>query len=347
MALDSVDILEFEFNTLYLIKDAYWRVLKITDYKFGVNESTRVLFIKETEPQTDCLMKPSYVLDGYVYWEYIDGSIGSKASQQCCKKYRFYWDSLKRVCTSRPVGSSGLPTETRPVLVKDGAAKNDLTNDFVRTAPTKYIGATVGLDVQKSSDYSVYAGYELKSGQNNSSSILVGRESEVTDDAGTVAGFGHGALVKQAGIHLGGGFLPLSGTKGQQQWGTFILANKGAFTTAGSTITLYINAVSGSIIELEDNSTWYGTYTISVQMSPTTKYAYLQGHFRISRWSGSNSVDMYNDNYVYCSDSNLILATQVVPSGTGFAFELKATGTAFPHNDAKIVCNIQYTQYRS
>ena len=53
--LDDVDIHNFKFNDEVFIKNAYWRVLNITNYQVGVKTSTKVTLLKVLDTATTCV----------------------------------------------------------------------------------------------------------------------------------------------------------------------------------------------------------------------------------------------------------------------------------------------------
>jgi hypothetical protein len=92
-ALDLKDILTFSFADKIWIQDSYWRILEISDYKVGLQESTKVKLIKFLDQINDCSSTPVGVTtNGEV--EFETGGEPVEPTEDCCSRYGYFWDEV-------------------------------------------------------------------------------------------------------------------------------------------------------------------------------------------------------------------------------------------------------------
>ena len=96
--LEITDITPVDFSALIFIKDSYWRIIEISDYKYGTRESTKVKLLKVVTPLLDCDVFPSTMdANGIVSFKDVDGNPASP-SAVCCVRYGYEWDPVNEVC---------------------------------------------------------------------------------------------------------------------------------------------------------------------------------------------------------------------------------------------------------
>lgn len=87
--LTYADIQAFEFSDRIYIRDAYYRILKISNFDATQGGVTKVEFIKELSGIADCADIPTSVnTDNTIRFNSTYGDYGT---QKCCEKYGYVW----------------------------------------------------------------------------------------------------------------------------------------------------------------------------------------------------------------------------------------------------------------
>jgi hypothetical protein len=203
-ALDLKDILTFSFADKIWIQDSYWRILEITDYKVGYNESTKVKLIKFLDQINDCSSTPVGVTsNGEVEFE-SDGT-PVESTEDCCSRYGYFWDEINGVCWAFNNGG-----QFRNSIVSNGN------------------GQPVNASVQALSNISnsVINGTKLAIEGGNSSMLMVGQDLSLTKDVRGSNVLGRNVVTNLPGLHVGGGYrngLSTAPYYGWAQFGIFVL----------------------------------------------------------------------------------------------------------------------------
>jgi hypothetical protein len=240
------DILNFDFSNKYYIHDSYWRVLKISDYKIGSGELTKVTLIKILSLNlSECTLEIDRSLpDGSYTWTLNgDPATGTLA---CCNNVGGIWDATVDKCYGRrDNGKTNLGAPFTEAPAPNGTLP---TNSLTKT--DNYNG---GLDTV----YQVAVGKDITD-LGSDYSIIVGRDigTDITPDSGII---GRNALVKNTGFHFGGGYRAGVGNPGTMQAGTIILSNTNVFTFNGDQVVLTIGNDSITHIDLPDDTQWLVT----------------------------------------------------------------------------------------
>lgn len=252
-ALDLTDILSFSFAKYYWIHDSYWRVLSISDYKYGKDELTKVLLIKVLSVEAECNLKPvSTGFDGIVKWEDLDGNI-TMGTELCCRRYRFQWDERSQLCSSRGgFGSAGVKPGSSDI--RDIIGKNDQKNRPQITSNDALIKAD-GI-ISSDTKRSIISGSDLKVADGNAYSMIIGAAHQIDKDNMGSAISGRNAYVKNIGSHFGGGARAGVGKLGAMQQGDILLSNTNQFNNAGDMIILSLGGDTLRSIELPEDSAW-------------------------------------------------------------------------------------------
>jgi hypothetical protein len=250
-ALEFADIYQFKYNDQIFIKDAYWRILEISDYVVGMQESVKVRLIKVVSAQPDCLLIPGPTIN-------IDGSVNfldsegapAEATQSCCDAYGYYWVGSE--CYATPRDAKGRGGRTK--MFSD----NTTTLSNIETTPVNksaYIADNA--IVQETNERTFVNGNNIFVGGSNSGSIVSGSSNIVVSDLGSVMVLGTSARAINGGVTLGGG----GNYSGEYQSGIIQLNGSGDFTNDTTPITL---TNSGSYITMPDDSVWYAKLMLTV-----------------------------------------------------------------------------------
>ena len=246
-ALDLKDILTFSFADKIWIQDSYWRILEISDYKVGLQESTKVKLIKFLDQISDCASTPVGVTaNGEVEFEDGEGD-PVEATEDCCSRYGYFWDEINGVCWAFNNGG-----QFRNSLVGGtGAAR---TNPFVQ-ALSNIPNAIIN-------------GSRLAIEGGNSSMLMVGQDLSLTKNVGRSNLLGTNATTNLPGLHIGGGYLsgnPTSTETGWAQSGVTQFHVKDSFAAAGSTQELFIEGVVGEHLDIPDSTTMSCMLNLTIQ----------------------------------------------------------------------------------
>ena len=163
-ALDLPDLLTFSFANVYYVKDSYWRVLEINDYKIGELETTKVTLLKIIDPKPDCSLIPDVNEQGQL--NFIDQQGNAAApTQQCCVRYGYYWSEALGLCLSL---DGGTPTDT------NGGGAPSMMTAIGSTINTKSLNAVVGSNISQDGYFGAFAGSNIQVEDGNSYSPAFG-----------------------------------------------------------------------------------------------------------------------------------------------------------------------------
>jgi hypothetical protein len=272
-ALDLKDILTFSFADKIWIQDSYWRILEISDYKVGMNESTSVKLIKFLEDLEDCSSTPNTIsVNGQVNFVDANGDPVT-ATQDCCTRYGYNWEESNTTCwaftssgQSRTNNVSGTPTapavRETPTATQTRAVLNSVIN-----------GENVALDL------------------NNKDMLAVGRDLTLTKNVNGSNLLGKNVYTNLPGIHLGGGYRDgnIIIEQGWAQSGTVILHRKDSYPAAGNAF-YYVEGVTNEHIELPNDTLWSCLLNVTVWDTNAGTYATGQYSFALSKVAGVAAV---------------------------------------------------------
>jgi hypothetical protein len=255
-ALDNTDILTLNFADYIFVKDAYWRVIELSDYKMGQYESTRVKLLKMNpgaEPTPGCDIVPVSVNpDGTVQFETPGGSPVA-ASETCCKAFNYTWSEDTNLCYARP---SDRPSVGKPN--NDAANKGEITSINTISSGSNNIISTTGLNAGTST-FSVYSGNNIIVENQNDNLIAVGDTIKLVGEHRGAAMFGKAVEKYVPGFAVGGGY-PLDDAtykSGAQQAGLTILSGQGNFVASPAALGLTLEGIAAKYIELENDTLWF------------------------------------------------------------------------------------------
>ena len=269
-ALSLKDIVTFQFSDKIWIQDSYWRILEVSDYKVGDNESTKVKLLKFVEDLEDCASTPNTIsINGEV--NFIDAAGDPVAStQDCCTRYGYNWDEATTICWA--FTSNG---NTRPNNIGGST-----TTPAVRDSPTAQQTRGVLNSVINGQDVTIDIA--------NRNMLAVGQRLELTKDVGGNIMLGKNVTTNLPGMHVGGGYRdgdPTSIYNGWAQFGTFVLQSRPTITTSGDVVDLDIEGVSGEYINMPDDNLWSVLMNVTIKDSTGVSETSLL-HFTLEKIAG-------------------------------------------------------------
>jgi hypothetical protein len=226
-ALDFADVYQFKFNDKIYIKDSYYRILEISDYVVGMQDTVKVKLIKMVSAIPDCLLHPDNVLN-------VDGSVPfldaddnpATATDECCNQYGYLWvntDCFAKIPdgkTKTLQGGNRMELLTREPIVRSA-------NTTLISTPNNIIDSNV------------------------LNTIVYGERNVVTFGVSNSLVGGTDAKAINNGVTIGSG-----GTyAGEYQSGIIQVRGSGDWTNNTTPITM--TNERGNYITVPDDSVWY------------------------------------------------------------------------------------------
>jgi hypothetical protein len=337
-ALELTDVLTFSFANQYWIKDAYWRILEINDYKVGNVDSTQVKLLKVINPVNDCNLIPvSSLPNGVVQWEDSSGDPASGTSL-CCSRYGWYWSNARNECFS---------------VLRQGGDIQTTSNDIISNnlgqvrAPSNSLRSAVNLDADLSSQFSAYVGSSITIDSDNAGTLAVGRSLTLEGQNRGAALLGKNVIAKSAGLHIGGGWMSDSSSAmdGSQQSGMLICANKDVIASSGDQLEMPIESIPNNRINLPDGTGWSCLITANIRTNTDFGY-YIWSVYLDKDGAGVATASVPQ---LVMSDSGIAQTIDLIVDTASVTSEhrllLEFTGTGFPIQFYAMM-TIQYSQIR-
>ena len=251
-ALEFADIYQFKFNDKIYIKDSYYRILDISDYVVGMQDTVKVKLIKMVSATPDCLLSPKNVIgiDGNIIWEDSEG-VTQPATETCCNNYGYYWVGSE--CYASPRDAKGRGGRTKMFSEVTTTLSNIETTPVNKSA---YIADKA--IVQETNERTFVNGTNVFVGGGNSGSIVSGSSNVVVSDLGSVMVLGTSARAINGGVTLGAG----GNYTGEYQSGIIQVRGFGDWTNNTTPITL--TNERGTYITVPDDSVWYAKLMLTV-----------------------------------------------------------------------------------
>jgi hypothetical protein len=342
-ALELTDILTFSYADRYFIKDSYWRIIEISDYKIGNAESVKVKLIKITEPGPDCEGIPTSVAINedttqIIQFEDLNGNPVA-STRVCCERYGYSWSTTLNQCVSY-----GTPIITTPGGGTSSAAL--MLNAGVNGAPNNVLARTANTNIDVGNTFSVFAGENITIDAGNSNTLAVGNRLKLEGANRGSAILGKNAYSNIMGLHFGGGDR-VSTNEGNQQSGVIILANARNFTAAGQSIEIATGNDGTAItrISLPDGTSITAIYVLQVS-DVNGKAFYQTGSVYIEKVGG---VAIASTPIPITSDASgtitFVLSIDTSTDTTQHRFKLTSAGIGFPML-GQAVLTLYYTQTR-
>jgi hypothetical protein len=334
-ALDFADVYQFKFNDKIFIKDAYYRILDISDYVVGMQDSVKVKLIKFVSATPDCLLSPKPVIgiNGNIIWEDSEGDT-QPATESCCDKYGYYWVGSE--CYPTPRDSKGRGGRTKMFSEVTTTLSNVETTPVNKAA---YIADNAV--VQEINERTFVNGNNVFVGGSNSGSIVSGSSNIVVSDLGSVMVLGTSARAINQGVTLGAG----GAYAGEYQSGIIQVRGAGDWTNNTTPITL-TNERNG-YITVPDDSVWYAKLMLTIgQISAGIDgNGVVEFNIQLGASAGVLSVKdaiIVSENLETIS-GNFELGVDIV--GLTFAPQLLLKNSSYPQDNIFIGGQIIYNQY--
>jgi hypothetical protein len=332
-ALEFADIYNFKYNDQIFIKDSYWRILEISDYVVGMEESVKVKLMKLISVEPDCLLTPSAIdANGEVIFYDSEGNPAS-STEICCTNYGYTWDGISK-CFAFQRDS-------------DGQTKS-LTNDKVQLTRDVTINTDKLLQLPNNSVdfnnmHSIVGGMNNFLGANNDGSLVNGNRNFISADLGSVNVMGSNATVINKGLTIGGN----GNYSGEIQTGIVHAWGNGNFTNNTTYIDLKIEGADN--YNIPTNTNWILKILLSgMQYGLSGMDGIITGEYNIHVVNRNTTVLFINATTIDETFDNLTgyLVWDLVISGETFYPRVKLVGSStYSENDIKLSALTTFTQY--
>ena len=342
-ALELSDILTFKYNDRIFIKDSYWRIIEISDYKVGLNESTKVKLIKLVEPAPDCELIPTTVVineDMTQSIEFTDFEGNPQpATAACCIRYGYTWEPTLNQCLAY-----GTPIVTDPG--GGGSSAFAMLNPGQNGTPSNVLARTSNTAISPDNTMSVFVGENISVEKGNQNTLAVGERLKLEGANRGSTMLGRNAYANVMGFHFGAGDRTLSQDEGASQTGVIVLTNGFAFTASGQTLELFPATDVLSRLTIPDKTTWVCFYILHAS-DVDGFFIYETGSVYLDKLGGVTSASA---PVVISSDDSggTVTLAFTIDTATDTAqhrFKITSGGSGFPQD---INCNLTlyYTQIR-
>jgi hypothetical protein len=316
-SLEFADIYNFNFNDKIFIKDSYWRILSISDYVVGTQDTVKVTLIKQVTAAPDCLLTPSSITAlGAVAFVDVNGD-PADATEVCCEVFNYNWIDGGCYAFSRDSDGSGKPksaqltterTLSNPPQQKSGLLVTD--NNFV--------------------------------GSGNDNSIVIGSGNRLDSGLDSVFVMGYNSNVLNRGATIGSA----GAYTGEMQNGLIPVWGKGDFTNDTTSITLL--AYGSTYINMPDDSVWLVKLRLMVGQVGAVIDASVSGEYNLHIVQSGGVLSLKNvttiDETAIDIDGNFVIDLDIV--GSTFAITVTLdNATAYPYDVINISGQLTYTQY--
>lgn len=334
-ALEFADIYQFKFNDKIYIKDSYYRILEISDYVVGMQDSVKVKLIKMASAVPDCLLSPKPVIgiNGNIIWEDSEGEI-QPANQTCCNNYGYYWVNSECYAIIRDgKGSGGVQESIKDDISKPTSNVNNSKNALIQVD---------NAFVKENNERSIVISDTSYLGADNNGSFVSGDRNYVEDGLGSVTVVGTTAKAINVGITLGSG----GSYQGEYQSGIIQVRGSGDWTNATTPITLTTD--KNGYITVPSESLWYIKIMIvaahadaitGIDVNITSEF---NVHLAESGGLSIKNITQVDSN-VHSTTGDVELDLDLV--GSTFAPMVYLKNSSYPLTDINVTAQIIYTQY--
>jgi hypothetical protein len=333
--LDFADVYQFKFNDKIFIKDAYYRILDISDYVVGMQDSVKVKLIKFVSATPDCLLSPKPVIgiNGNIIWEDSEGET-QPGTETCCNNYGYFWVGSE--CYATPRDAKGRGGRTKMFSEVTTTLSNVETTPVNKAA---YIADNAV--VQEINERTFVNGNNVFVGGSNSGSIVSGSSNIVVSDLGSVMVLGTSARAINQGVTIGAG----GAYAGEYQSGIIQVRGAGDWTNNTTPITL--TNERGGYITVPDDSVWYAKLMLTIgQISAGIDgNGVVEFNIQLTSSAGVLSVKdaiIVSENLETIS-GNFELGVDIV--GLTFAPQLLLKNSTYPQDNIFVGGQIIYNQY--
>jgi len=333
-ALEFADIYQFKFNDKIYIKDSYYRILDISDYVVGMQDSVKVKLIKVVSAIPDCLLHPDNVINTNGSVPFLDGDDNpATATEACCDKYGYYWVNSDCYAILRDGKGSGGDKES----IKDDPSRPTTNVNNTKNALIQVDNAVV----KENNERSIVISDTSYLGSDNNGSFVGGDRNYVNDGIGAVTVLGTSAKSINEGVTIG------SGGSYAGEYRSGIIQVKGAGDWTNNTTPITLTTERGNYITIPDDSVWYMKLMLTIGQinAGIDGNGVVEFNIQMTASAGVLSVKdaiIVSENLETIS-GNFELSVDIV--GLTFAPQLLLKNATYPQDNIFVGGQIIYNQY--
>ena len=316
-SLEFADVYNFNFNDKIFIKDSYWRILSISDYVVGTQDTVKVTLIKQVTAEPDCLLTPDSITAlGAVAFVDVNGDPAA-ATEVCCEVFNYNWIDGGCYAFSRDSDGTGKPKSAQ------------LTNERTLSNPPQEKSGLLVTDNN-------FIGF------GNDNSIVIGSGHRLDSGLDSVFVMGYNSNVLNGGATIGsaGSYI------GEMQNGLIPVWGKGDFTNNTTAITLL--AYGTAYINMPNESVWLVKLRLMVGQVGALIDASVSGEYNLHIAQSGGTISLKNvttiDETPIDIDGDFIIDLDIV--GSTFAITVVLdNASSYPYDVINISGQLTYTQY--
>lgn len=350
MVLNTNDIVNFRFSDKIWIVDAWWRLIKISNYEVGENKSTPCEFIKLIDAQLDCDSTPYQITTGgIVQFQLPDESL-TFGTEDCCRRYGYNWSGDNSRCYAFGDGGSG-DRPSRPNGITTEVTGGNFGLSFEGGTRAQFTAQMTNRSaISPDAVFSYFGGSDITIGKGNPNTLAVGEKIEVAEDLNGAFVGGKNVKVIAPGLHIGGGWGDNDYSKviGQSQFGVIQYIGEGNLSMLLSELPILIEGKTH--LEIEEGSTlncilnvsllqWSGGVIIDTR---STQFA-----FTAYKVSGDAKKSTVHQVYDFGNFHPLTLNIDTTTDTNQHRLSISAAGIGHPYNGLKVSASLIYTQIKN
>lgn len=347
MTLDINDITSFQFADKIYMLEAWWRLIKISNFEVGQGISTQCEFVKLIDSQLDCESTPYQITtQGIVQFQEPDESI-TFGSEDCCNRYQYTWNADNSRCYANGFGGGGRPNG----ITTDIDGGNLGLSGESGTSTNRYNLTMVNKSViSPDTVFSFIAGSDITIEDGNEHAFVAGENLFLKARKRGAAVIGKNTRAVHGGLHMGGGWFgnDYTGPSGQSQYGVIQYIGEGDFTTVLTEIPILIEGYEH--LNIENGAALNCVLNVSIiKFDPIGK---LISDYRTTQFSfaaykaGDAKKSTIHQGYDLGGMGNTTLEIDTTTNVAEHRFALKMAGLGHPHLNVKIAASLIYTQIK-
>lgn len=350
MNLNINDIISFRFSDKIWIIDSWWRLLSISNYEIGQNESVQCEFIKLIDSQVDCDFTPtSITTGGIVQFTGLDGE-PSFGNEDCCLRYGYNWNPSTSKCYAFG-GGTGRPDRPNGVTTEITGGNMGLAFDQSSQAARYSLVMTNRSEVSPDSLFGMFAGSNITIEDGNPHALMVGENLFLKRNKNGGAVLGKNTRAVHGGLHMGGGWMSNDYSKpaGQSQFGVIQYIGEGSFTDTSTEVPILIEGYEH--LNTDDDVVLNCILNVSVmKWNPATNVVddtrvaqFVFAAFKVAGESKKSTVQkQYEAGGLHAIDLEIDNTTNT----DELRLAITMGGGGHPHNNIKIAATLIYTQIK-
>lgn len=351
MNLDINDVVSFQFSDRIFIIDSWWRLLSISNFEIGQNESVQCEFVKLIDSQLDCDSTPYQITTaGIVQFQLPDETL-TFGTEDCCNRYGYNWSEDDSRCYAFGAGTGERPDRPNGVTTDIDGASQGLSFDSNLGANRYTFQMVNKSDISPDTLFSVIAGSDITIEDGNEHAFVAGEKLYLKADKRGAAVIGKNTRAMHGGLHMGGGWYDNDYSKpdAQSQYGVIQYIGEGSFTNTSTEIPILIEGYEH--LNIEEGSALNCVLVVSLmkwnvatgKIDDTRSSSFAFTAYKVDGEAKKSSV---HTNYDFGGLHAVSLEIDTTTNVNEHRLSLTMGGGGHPHTNMKIAASLIYTQIK-